>query len=137
MSRVVLVHAQAAHVRLQLMDALRDLAEVLPAGTDPIRTLRASRPDVVLVAVRRRDRRQTLSLARSIKTDGRQPPLVGLIDPGGVLADPQVACERTDADGCLVGTLDSDTLRQLLEGLESAERVIVGSGTRRGLLGRR
>ena len=55
MSLTVLVHAGAVHVRLQLVDGLRDIATVVPTGSDPIRDLRSHRPDVVLVALRRRD----------------------------------------------------------------------------------
>jgi hypothetical protein len=130
MSRTVMVHAAAAHVRLQLVDSLRDLAQVVPAGPDPLRTLRAVRPDVVLVAVRRRDRRQGLALARSMKTDGRQPPLLGLIDPGGVLSDPLSACQRAQADGCLVGSVDSAGLSALLRGLSDPEVVVLGEQDR-------
>jgi len=122
----VIVHAQAAHVRLAIVDGLRGAAEVVPSGDDTIRTLRASRAEVVLVALRRRDRRQTLSLARRIKTDGRQPPLVGLIDPAGVLSDPTTACERTVADGCLQGPIDAEGLAELLAGLSAAGPTIVG-----------
>ena len=131
MSRTVLVHAQAAHVRLAIVDALRDLAEVVPAGGDALRALRAHRPDVVLVALRRRDRRETLALARSLKTDGRQPPLVGLIDPSGVLSDPSSACERAEADGCLQGPVDATTLAELLAGLSGPGCVQVGKAPSR------
>lgn len=126
MSTTVLIYAQAAHTRLAIVDGLRDLVEVIPGGTDPLRTLRAMRPEVVLVAVRRRDRRQTLALARSLKTDGRSPPLLGLIDPGGVLGDPRAACERTEADGCLQGPVTLAGLAALLEGLRSAELALLG-----------
>ena len=126
MSLKVLVHAQAAHVRLAIVDGLRGVAEVVHAGDDPIKALRASRADVVLVALRRRDRRPTLALARRIKTDGRQPPLVALIDPSGVLSDPALACERTEADGCLQGPIDAAGLSELLAGLCVAGATVVG-----------
>jgi hypothetical protein len=129
MSTTVLVHAHAAHIRLAIMDGLRDRAQVIPGGTDPLRTLRAHRPEVVLVAVRRRDRRQTLALARSLKTDGRSPPLLGLIDPGGVLSDPKAACERAEADGCLQGPVDEPGLAALLEGLRGAELALLGEAS--------
>ncbi len=128
MSLTVLVHAGAVHVRLQLVDGLREFATVVPTGADPIRDLRSHRPDVVLVALRRRDRRQKIALARSLKTDGRQPPLLGLIDPGGVLSDPEVACERAQADGCLVGALDAGSLRRLVSSLSGPSCVVIQAG---------
>jgi hypothetical protein len=120
-----MVVAKAAHVRLALVDGLRGMTTVILAGVDPLRTLRASRPDVVLVAVRRRDRQRSLTLARSLRTDGRQPPLVGLVDPGSVLADPQQAMVQVDAGGCLVGRVDRDRIRALLSALRGGERLVL------------
>ncbi len=126
MSRAVLVVAHATHMRLSLVDGLRGHAEVTSSGDDPLRYLRANRVDVVLVALRRRDRRQTLALARRIKTDGRQPPLVGLIDPNGLLSDPAQACRDTHADGCLQGPIDGPGLIALLDGLASPTPSVIG-----------
>jgi len=126
LSRTVLIHAEAAHIRLQMFDMLRGVARVLPGGSSPIRALRAQRPDVVLVAVRRRDRQQCLALARNIKTDGRQPPLVGLVDPEGALSDPSTACERSASDGCVSGPLDAELLTEFLARLGEPGILLLG-----------
>ena len=126
MSRTVLVVAQATHTRLSIVDGLRGHAEVLSSGDDPLRDLRSNRVDVVLVALRRRDRRRTLALARQIKTDGRQPPLLGLVDPNGLLSDPVQVCRDTAADGCLQGTVDGPSLQALLQDLASPSPTVIG-----------
>jgi hypothetical protein len=123
----VMIHAGAARVRLQLTDAMRQLAQIIPSGSDPLRTLRAHKPDVLLIAVRRRDRGASLSLAQRLKTDGRSPPLLGLIDPRCVLSDPIAACTRAQADGCLQGELSTERLAALLQGLRQPEPCVIGT----------
>ena len=105
----------AARDRLRVMAALTGLADVhTPEPTDdPVRLVRHTRFDLVLVALPRLAARRGLSLCRTLKTDGGRPPPVGLLDPWRRLRDIPGALEDSLADGYLGGAVDPSVLARM------------------------
>jgi|GEM_PF-3446915 len=114
----------AARDRLRVMAALTGLADVhTPEPTDdPVRLVRHTRFDLVLVALPRLAARRGLSLCRTLKTDGGRPPPVGLLDPWRRLRDIPGALEDSLADGYLGGAVDPSVLARFLDGLQAGTR---------------
>ena len=137
--RAVIVE-RAAHRRLRLVDSLRsefqvDSMEMLDGF---VRQVRSIRPDVVLIGVGRRVQ-QSARAAHQIKTDGVQPPLVGLMDWDGRLNDPHTVVEDARADGVFLGVPTAEDVQEFVKALASDVPTIMGQVQGRGwkrLLGR-
>ena len=130
--RAVIVE-RAAHRRLRLVDSLRrdfhvDAMEMLDGF---VRQVRAIRPDVVLIGVGRRVQRSARA-AHQIKTDGVQPPLVGLMDWDGRLTDPHAAAQDAGADGVFLGEPTAEDMQAFVKALASDEPIIMGLTRGRG-----
>jgi len=128
-SRRLLIAVEANHTRLKLADQLKESWQIVPwdPESQPIRTVRAHGPAVVLLGVRRRNPRQTLDMARSIKTDGKHPPRVALIDPHGTLTDGATSVQQGWVDGLLVGPASEDTVRQWVNQVARGEAPVIGA----------
>ena len=103
-----------------------------------VRTVRSIRPDLVLIGVGRRAQLSARA-AHQIKTDGVQPPLVGLMDWDGRISDAVSVAKDSLVDGIFVGTPTPDALRDFLLALRGDDAVVMGEAPRRGwkrLLGR-
>ena len=140
MKRRAVIVERAAHRRLRLIDALRkdfqiDSIEMLDGCLRLVRTIR---PDLVLIGVGRRTQ-LSARMAYQIKTDGAQPPLVGLLDWDGRLSDPAAVVVDSMVDGILLGSPTSERLEAFLSALADDEPSIIGELPTRGwrkLLGR-
>ena len=140
MKRRAVIVERAAHRRLRLVDALRqefqiDSIEMLDGC---LRLVRSIRPDLVLIGVGRRTQ-LSARVAYQIKTDGAQPPLVGLLDWDGRLSDPAAVVVDSMVDGILLGSPTPERLEAFLSALADNEPSIIGElPTRvwRKLLGR-
>jgi len=123
--RAVIVE-RAAHRRLRIVDALRaeyqvDAIEMLDGF---VRTVRAIRPEIVLIGVGRRVQQSTRA-AHQIKTDGTQPPLVGMMDWDGRLRDPVSKARDAMADGVFLGAPSSEELQRFVVALGEQEDVVI------------
>ena len=107
--------------RLRVMAALTGLADAHTPepSDDPVRLVRHSRYELVLVALPRLAARRGLSLCRTLKTDGGRPPPVGILDPWRRLRELPTALETSLADGYLGGEATPETLARFLDGLRS------------------
>lgn len=110
--------------RLRVMAAFTGVADVhTPEPSDhPVRLVRHTRFDAVLVALPRLAARRGLSLCRTLKTDGARPPPVGLLDPFRRLRDVPRALEDSLADGYLGGATDRADLTAFLTELLAGTR---------------
>ena len=126
MKRRAVIVERAAHRRLRIVDALRrshtiDAVEILDGL---VRTVRSIRPELVLIGVGRRVQMST-RVAHQIKTDGVNPPLVGLMDWDGRLTDPAAIAADALVDGVFLGTPDPDSLQRFVSDLETSSEVVV------------
>ena len=104
----LVVVERAAHRRLKLVDALRTTFQVesVEMLDGVVRTVRSNRPAIVLIGVGRRIQQSTRAV-HQIKTDGVNPPLVGLIDWDGRIANPASTAREALADaGVKPGDID-------------------------------
>ena len=123
--RAVIVE-RAAHRRLRIVDALRhshavEAVEILDGF---VRTVRAIRPELVLIGVGRRVQVST-RVAHQIKTDGANPPMVGLMDWDGRLSDPQSTARDSMVDGVFLGSPEPESLQQFVADLATNDDVVV------------
>ena len=127
--RAVIVE-RAAHRRLRMVDALRGEYQVesIEMLDGFVRAVRAIRPEFVLVGIGRRVQRSTRA-AHQIKTDGAHPPLVGLMDWDGRLADPCSTAKEVLADGVFSGEAAAEDLQVFLSSLGQEEIVLMGVRT--------
>ena len=126
MKRRAVVVERAAHRRLRIVDALRlshavDAVEILDGL---VRTVRSIRPELVLIGVGRRVQVST-RVAHQIKTDGANPPLVGLMDWDGRLSNPVSVAREATVDGVFLGTPEPESLQQFVADMESGDDVVV------------
>ncbi len=127
MSPRVLLIDPAARDRLQVMALLQGHADVHAPeeGEDPLRRTRRTRFDAVLVALPRLAARRGLHLCRTIRTDGGNPPPVGILDPWRRLGDIPGALTESDASGYLGGEASADDLADFLTALLANDRPCV------------
>lgn len=140
MKRKLVVVERAAHRRLKLVNALRGdfQVEAVEMLDGILRRVRSVRPAMVLIGVGRRSQ-QSIRAVHQIKTDGVNPPLVGLIDWDARLADPGAAAQSALADGVLMGAPSEANLSEFVSALGTDSVVVMGTPPARGwrrLLGR-
>ena len=127
-----------AQVRLGWVRALSARFEV---ETDlgelhPVRHVRRGRYGVVLLSLGRGRLTQGLRLCRTLKTDGNQPPKVGLIDRWARVADPEAALAAHLGDGYLGGVPEDKTLLDFVLKVGAGDRPVVSCTPEQGLLAR-
>lgn len=124
MNRVMLVEADHTF-RLRLAGILSERFELLipPAGEDPLRLARSSRPDVALLAAGERARAQAIRLARVLKTDVRVVPRIGLYTRPGQDGPSAAAFASTGAEG-FAAAVDAEAVVTLLDAMLRGERPI-------------
>lgn len=141
MSPRVLLVDPATRDRLRVMAMLQGVADVHSPelGQDPVRLVRHTRYDAVLMALPRLAARRGLHLCRTLRTDAGTPPPVGLLDPWRRLPDAAVsgALEDSLADGYLGGATSPEALHTFLTQLIHREQPCVkGTAPARSLWGR-
>lgn len=89
--------------RLEYTSALAGRFDAWPLadGEDPLRAARVRRPDLALVALSRRDVEAGLRLVRTLRTDTRPVPRVGVLEAGPRPRGAFVCMELWMADGWL------------------------------------
>lgn len=114
----------AARDRLRVMAALTGIADVhTPEPSDqPVRLVRHTPFDLVLVALPRLAARRGLSLVRTLKTDGGRPPPVGILDPWRRLRDIPAALEDSLADGYLGGAATQADFAHFVAALHTGQQ---------------
>jgi DNA-binding NarL/FixJ family response regulator len=113
--------------RLAAAAALADRFDVVTVteGQDPVRSARAAHPDLGLVFVRARQPDAALRLARSLRTDVRAVPRVGVVD---TRRRPFPVAQVVDvwlADGFYAGPLDADAIVGFAEAVWRGDRPVV------------
>ncbi len=100
--------------RLRAVSALHERYEVLvpEPGEELLRVVRRVRPAAVLLAMSRGRASVIFRLCRALKTDGRDPPAVGLIDRWNRLEDPSASLTSCLGDGYLGGQLAPEEIRR-------------------------
>lgn len=126
MKRRAVIVERAAHRRLRIVDALRPShsVEAVEILDGLVRTVRSIRPELVLIGVGRRVQVST-RVAHQIKTDGANPPMVGLMDWDGRLSDPQSIARNVMVDGVFLGAPEPDSLQQFVADMEDSDDVVV------------
>ncbi len=122
MQRVLLIEADHTF-RLRLVGMLSERFELVvpPAGEDPLRLARSSRPDIALIAAGERARPQAIRLARVLKTDVRAVPRIGLYIRPEQDGPSAAAFASTGAEG-FAANVDADAVVALLDALLRGER---------------
>lgn len=100
------------HRRLALIDRLRDTfsAEGVPVGLDPLRTIRAAQPDMVLIVVYPLRPARASQVCRWLKTDVRPVHRVAMVNLNGPPRPPDLVMERDRADGYYEGPEDLEAI---------------------------
>ena len=133
----LVIALRAAHLRLTLIDALRDRFAIHPTAgiEEAVRLVRQHRPQIVLLGVGVRWMEGT-RIARQIKTEAGEPPLVGLLDPRGRIQQPAEVVIDCMADGVFQASLEPGPVGRFIEQMEHSPPALVGrsaSGLRRWL----
>ena len=115
----VLVVEPDARGRLRVLAALQGRHEpvIVDDGEDLLRAIRRVRPRLVLLAMARGRQGQAFRSCRSIKTDGREPPKVGLMDPWLRVGDPISTLGSCLGDGYLGGIPDGPQVLAFVDAL--------------------
>lgn len=124
--RLLLVEHQA-HRRLALIDRLRDRfhPEAIPLGQDPLRTLRARRPEMVLLVVHPWMPNRAYRVCRWLKTDARPLDRVGIINLNGPARSGSSVLNRDHADGYYQGPEDLEALEAFARAIWQGRRPVV------------
>lgn len=125
--------------RLQSTATLAQLFDAFPLAhdEDPLRAARTRRPDIALVTLSRRDSEAGLRLVRTLRTDPRPVPRVGVLEHPPHPRGPWVAMELWMADGWLGLPANPAGLREFTEALWRGERPVRRPpAAERGALGR-
>lgn len=116
--------------RLRLVSALHEHFEVLLPEPEEelVRAVRRLRPAVVVLAMPRGRVGAATRDCRTIKTDGRDPPTVGLTDRWCRLPDPKATLSSCLGDGYLGGQVDALGIRRWVRNLVDGQvpAVVVG-----------
>jgi hypothetical protein len=130
-SRRLFIAIEANHTRLWLTRLLSSHWTITTwdPATALTRAVRASGADVVLLGVRRRHAHRALAAARGIRTEGKHPPRVGLVDPRGALRDGPAAAARGDIDGLMVGKPDDEGAQDWVDAVAAGGRPILTQPT--------
>ena len=130
------------HRRLALIDRMRDrfAMEGVPVGLDPLRTIRARQPDLVLIVVYPLRPNRAWEVCRWLKTDVRPIQAVGVVNLHGPARTPERALEADSADGYYEGPEDLDRICDFAVQVWEGQRPVVilprPGWIWRGLLGR-
>lgn len=125
--------------RLESTATLAPLFDAFPLAhdEDPLRAARTRRPDIALVTLARRDAEAGLRLVRTLRTDPRPVPRVGVLEHPPYARGPWVAMELWMADGWLGLPADAAALRAFTEALWRGDRPVRRPpAPERGALGR-
>lgn len=128
MARKVMVADPDPRGRLRAVSALHGRYDVVtPDPTEElVRAVRRLRPEVVLLAMPRGRSGQAFRSCRTLKTDGRDPPAVGLTDRWCRLGDPKASLSSCLGDGYLGGQVTPQQwLRFVGDMLEGKSPVVV------------
>ena len=127
--KVVLVDPDARG-RLRLVAALHDHFEVVvpEEGEELVRAVRRYRPQVVVLAMPRGRLNAASRECRTIKTDGRDPPAVGLTDRWCRVADPKATLSTCMGDGYLGGQVEAAEIRRWVRQLADGKSPVVVLG---------
>ena len=133
----LVIALRAAHLRLALIDTLRDRFTIHPVSEieEAVRLVRQHRPQVVLLGVSLRWM-EGVRVARQIKTEAGEPPGVGLLDPRGRIQQPAEVVVDCMADGVFQAALDPGAVERFIDQMERSPPALVGrsaSGLRRWL----
>lgn len=128
---LVLLHEPALTVRLRLLSTLarEHTVEVVDQGAEPLRAVRRVMPEVFLVGLHA-DPEAALRLVRAVRTDGGQPPLIGVIEEAPHRVGPELVIERWGADGWLG---DADDVEAFVADLARGPRPVRRGAVVRGL----
>lgn len=125
--------------RLESTSILAQPFDAFPVAheEDPLRAARTRRPDIALVTLSRRDTEAGLRLVRTLRTDPRPVPRVGVLEPPPYARGPWVAMELWMADGWMGVPVDAAALLEFTEALWRGERPVRRPPPpSRGLVGR-
>ena len=125
MKKRMVIALRATHVRLKLIDILRTNYTIHPT-TEPesaVRLVRQHRPHFVLLGVGVRWK-ETLRVARQLKTEAGEPATVGILDPRGRIPNPLEALSEGMADGIFQSTLDPNPVLEFIEKIGTEEAPI-------------
>lgn len=127
--RVLLVDSDPRG-RLRLVSALHERFEVLLPEPDEelVRAVRRLRPEAVVLAMPRGRVGAATRDCRTIKTDGRDPPAVGLTDRWCRLPDPKATLSSCLGDGYLGGTVEAPDIRRWVRNLVDGQVPAVTMG---------
>ncbi len=116
--------------RLRLVSALHDHFEVVvPDPTEElVRAVRRQRPEVVVLAMPRGRMGAVGRDCRTLKTDGRNPPAVGLTDRWCRIADPKATLSSVMGDGYLGGMVEPGDIRRWVRELSEGQSPVVVEG---------
>ena len=101
------------HRRLALIERMRDrfAIEGVPVGLDPLRTIRARQPELVIIVVYPLRPNRAWDVCRWLKTDVRPIRAVGVVNFYGPARSQDRALEADRADGYYEGPEDLDAVR--------------------------
>jgi len=114
----------ATRDRLRVVATLTGIADVHTPepSDDPVRLVRHTRFDIILVALPRFASRRGLSLCRTLKTDSGRPPPVGVLDPWSRLSDVSAALEESLSDGYLGGAAEQADFKRFITELRAGHK---------------
>lgn len=126
-------------IRIRVVAALRGVVDVrVPEDPTeaPVRSLRAVRPDVVLLAMGRGRLAPSLNQCRVLTTDQGSTARVGLTDRWCRLRHPAQALRRCGGHGYLGGVPTDDAIRRFALALIAGQQPVHLAPPEPGLLGR-
>ena len=137
MKQRMVIALRATHVRLRLIDSLRTQYTIHPASETEaaVRLVRQHRPQMVLLGVGMRWK-ETLRVARQIKTEAGEPATVGILDPRGRIPKALEALSESMADGIFQSPLEPLAVVDFIEQMGNGKPICIGqsaTGLRRWL----